>query len=67
MKPQSQALCVQHLSEDLSGVLISDVALPPVGPTDVRIQVHAAGLNFPDLLMTRGAGARLPGAAPGTR
>jgi NADPH:quinone reductase len=28
--------------------------LPPPGPGEVRLAVKAAGLNFPDLLMTRG-------------
>jgi NADPH:quinone reductase len=55
MSPSNQALCVEHLSDDLSGVALQEVPLAPLGPQEVRVQVRAAGLNFPDLLMTRGA------------
>ena len=45
--------CVR-LSEDLSGLQLADWPLPQPGPEDVRVRVHAAALNFPDLLMTQG-------------
>jgi NADPH2:quinone reductase len=35
-------------------LLLKDLALPALGPKDVRIRVHAAGLNFPDTLMISG-------------
>ncbi len=53
--PRVKALCVQSLSGDLSGVALCEVEACALGPHDVRVQVHAAALNFPDLLMTRGA------------
>ena len=31
-----------------------EIALPDVGPTEVRLRVHAAGINFADLLMRAG-------------
>lgn len=49
-----QALRVEHLSPDLSGVTLGDIAAPVRGPGEVLIAVRAASLNFPDLLMTRG-------------
>ncbi len=49
------ALTVRALSNDLSGVAVCALKLPTLGPHDVRVQVHAAALNFPDLLMTRGS------------
>ncbi|MFZ5745820.1 MAG: NADPH:quinone oxidoreductase family protein [Pseudomonadota bacterium] len=49
-----QALQVQTLSPDLSGCALVDLPVPPRGPGDVLVKVHAASLNFPDLLMTRG-------------
>jgi NADPH2:quinone reductase len=49
-----QALRVERLSEDLSGVTLADLPLPARAPGDVLVKVRAASLNFPDLLMTRG-------------
>ena len=48
------ALVCDHLSDDLSGVSLRRWPLPALGPADVRVVMHAASLNFPDLLMTRG-------------
>src|SRR5438477_6896144 len=33
---------------------LEDIAEPEVQPGDVRLRVHAAALNFPDVLMCRG-------------
>lgn len=49
-----QALRVERLSGDLSGVTLADVAEPERGAGEVKVRVRAASLNFPDLLMTRG-------------
>ena len=49
-----QALRVERLSDDLSGVTLADLPAPARAPGEVLVQVHAASLNFPDLLMTRG-------------
>ncbi len=49
-----RAVVCGRLSEDFSGTAIRDVALPEPGPGDVLVQVRAAGINFPDLLMCRG-------------
>ena len=35
-------------------LVVEDVAAPPMGKADVRIAVHAAGVNFPDVLMIAG-------------
>ena len=35
-------------------LVLKDLALPALGPKEVRIKVHAAGLNFPDTLMIAG-------------
>jgi len=48
------ALQVERLSEDLSGVRLSEVATPSPGPGEVLVEVEAASLNYPDWLMTRG-------------
>ena len=50
-----QALRVEALSEDLSGVRLAELSEPERAPGEVLVQVRAASLNFPDLLMTRGA------------
>ena len=49
-----QALQVQNLSDDLSGVVLTDIAEPERRQGEVLVQVLAASLNFPDLLMTQG-------------
>lgn len=37
--------------EDL---VLDDIPEPPIGPGQIRLGVHACGLNFPDTLMIRG-------------
>ncbi|WP_086607802.1 NADPH:quinone oxidoreductase family protein [Erythrobacter donghaensis] len=49
-----QALKVERLSDDLSGVTLADCPTPARAPGEVLVAVRAASLNFPDLLMTRG-------------
>ncbi|MCL9999425.1 MAG: NADPH:quinone oxidoreductase family protein [Erythrobacter sp.] len=49
-----QALVVERLTGDVSGVALADVAEPGRGAGEVKVRVAAASLNFPDLLMTRG-------------
>lgn len=50
-----QALRVERLSDDLSGVTLTDQPMPRRAAGEVLVRVRAASLNFPDLLMTRGA------------
>ncbi len=49
-----KALVVRSLSPDLSGVEMADLPIPKRGAGEVLVNVRAASLNFPDLLMTRG-------------
>jgi NADPH:quinone reductase len=50
-----RALQVKRLSDDLAGVAIADCPRPQPGRGEILIRVLAASLNYPDLLMTRGA------------
>ncbi|HMO44692.1 MAG TPA: NADPH:quinone oxidoreductase family protein [Rubrivivax sp.] len=50
----NKAWVCHELSDDLSGLRLSDWPLPDCGPQDVRLRVRAAALNFPDLLMAQG-------------
>lgn len=50
-----RALQVHALEPDFAGVRLSDVAVPQPQAGEVRVKVAAAAVNFPDLLMTRGA------------
>lgn len=50
-----QALRVEALSPDLSGVVLREISPPLAGQEQVLVRVRASSLNFPDLLMTRGA------------
>ena len=50
-----RALQVTELLPDHAGAALTDVPVPQPGPGEVRVRVRAAAVNFPDLLMTRGA------------
>lgn len=50
-----KALVVEHLSDDLSGVRLTDLPMPQRQAGEVLVRVRGAALNFPDLLMTKGA------------
>jgi NADPH2:quinone reductase len=49
-----KALVVEQLAPDYAGCVLKEIPTPEPGPGEVRIRVHAASVNFPDLLMTRG-------------
>jgi len=50
-----RALLVGELADDHRGCALTDLPVPQPGPGEVRVRVRAAAVNFPDLLMTRGA------------
>jgi NADPH2:quinone reductase len=50
-----RALQVTQLAPDHGGCGIADLPVPLPTPGEVRVRVRAAAVNFPDLLMTRGA------------
>jgi NADPH2:quinone reductase len=49
-----RALVVDRLAPGYAGCALREVATPDPGPEEVLIEVRAAAVNFPDLLMTRG-------------
>jgi NADPH:quinone reductase len=49
-----KALRVHELGEPEQVMVLEDRPEPEVRPGDVRLRVHAASLNFPDVLMCRG-------------
>ena len=50
-----KALVVHGLSDDFSGTGVADFSEPLRAPGQLLVRVRAASLNYPDLLMTRGA------------
>ena len=50
-----RALQVSELLDDHRGAALVDLPVPAPGPGEVRVRVRATAVNFPDLLMTRGA------------
>ncbi|WP_445191963.1 NADPH:quinone oxidoreductase family protein [Sphingomonas sp. Tas61C01] len=50
-----KALVVSALSDDLSGCVLDDIPEPVRREGELLVRVRAASLNYPDLLMTRGA------------
>lgn len=50
-----KALVVERLSDDYSGVRMKDIDPPSLSPHELIVAIRAASLNYPDLLMTRGA------------
>ncbi len=49
-----RALVCSRLGEGFEGVSLVDIPAPEPGPGEVRVRIHAASLNFPDLLMLKG-------------
>ena len=49
-----RALRVEQLTADYAGCVLAEIATPRPGPGEVLVRVRAAGVNFPDLLQTRG-------------
>ncbi|MDR3513154.1 MAG: NADPH:quinone oxidoreductase family protein [Caulobacteraceae bacterium] len=49
-----RALVVDALAPDYAGAGLREVETPRAGPGEVLVEVRAASVNFPDLLMTRG-------------
>ena len=49
-----RALVVDRLAPDYAGCAVREIDTPTPGPGEVRVNVKAAAVNFPDLLMTRG-------------
>lgn len=49
-----RALICHELSDDFSGVAVSDSPMPEPAPGEVRLRIKAASLNFPDLLLCQG-------------
>lgn len=43
---------IQHGEPE--GLAVAEIPTPEPGPSEVRIDVHAVGVNFPDLLVVRG-------------
>ena len=35
-------------------LVLEEVPVPPLGDGEVRVRVHAAGVNFPDILIVQG-------------
>lgn len=48
------AQVVERLSDDFSGLRLRSLRTPSPGPGQVLVQVRAAALNYPDVLLTQG-------------
>jgi len=53
-RPPMRALVLERLADDYAGVTVREIERPEPGPGQVLVRVHAASVNFPDLLQTRG-------------
>ncbi len=49
-----RALILEALADDYHGCALREVDTPAPAPGEVLVRVRAAGVNFPDLLQTRG-------------
>ena len=49
-----RAVLIETLSPGFSGCSLADIAAPRRGPGETLVEVRAASLNYPDILMTRG-------------
>lgn len=46
-----RAMRVHQLSENIDVIQMDEVELPPPGPGEVRLDLKACSVNFPDILM----------------
>jgi NADPH2:quinone reductase len=53
--PTMRALAVSSLLSGFQGCAIESIPTPVPGEGEILVRIRAAGLGFPDLLMTRGA------------
>jgi len=49
-----KALVCERITGDFSGLEVKDIPVPAPGAGEVLVHVKAAGVNFPDLLMSQG-------------
>lgn len=49
-----KALVCRANAEDLGKLALEDIDLPPLAPSEVRLRIRAAAVNFPDILMVQG-------------
>ena len=49
-----QAMMCEQLSESIGGLVLRELLLPEPEAGEVRVQIKAASVNFPDLLMLQG-------------
>lgn len=49
-----KALVCSEITEDMSGIAVTEIDAPKPAAGDVKIRVHAASINFPDILMCQG-------------
>jgi NADPH2:quinone reductase len=49
-----KALLCRALAEDIGTLRIEDIELPPLGAGQARVRIHAAAVNFPDILTAQG-------------
>jgi len=54
MSDTIRAFVVRELSDDLSGCDLGTIDLPPPRASEVQVDLKAAAIGFPDLLMTKG-------------
>ena len=54
MMTMMRALRINALATDFAGCAVESIDVPIPGPGEVLVRVRAAGLGFPDLLLTRG-------------
>ena len=50
----TEGFVCSNLSDDLSGLSFKEIKLPEISESFVKINIKAASLNFPDLLMSQG-------------
>lgn len=59
-----RAWLIEKSADGKSGMVLSDIEAPALGPADVRVKVEAVGLNRADLLQVRGMYPAPPGVDP---
>ncbi len=49
-----KAIICREIAEDIGTLTLEEIELPPLKPSEARVRIRAAAVNFPDILTVQG-------------